>query len=417
VNDVNRRGPALDSHETLPAESAERVPQALLWGLRRPRDEAQLTQAIAEVARVDRRFAGAFVELVLAAATEGSQADHARRLRAGGIPEELECKAEQHLRDTGDAGLGRVDLRFDGGGDFTLFVENKLSSGYGRDQAQRYLAALDRLPEERRSGLVAITRNVPTYGGPRLEANEGWLGSVRWAHLRGGMRTLTIQNAILRNQWQLFVDVLDQQGDLGMTRAKPELIRAWAQYLSGRRHLEDILDQVQEGALYVVERSLKQRYGRRARGEPLVAPYTRGMKQQVVQRDQVSVYLGFRIPARVTDQSLVIQFNGYFGEPHFIVQATPWYARELLDAENRKFLKAAQALEAKGYQSDGRYWAKVHEPDDYIDAPDMPARLMELIEHDVPELVGSGILDRDVEATLNRERGGPPRDRRALIPR
>lgn len=198
-----------------------------------------------------------------------------------------------------------------------------------------------------------------------------------------------------------------------MTEANPALIRAWAQYLKGRRHLEDILDQIQEPALEVVERALKRKYAREANGEPLVAPYTRGKKRQVVQRDQTTVYLGFRVPAKVKDPALVIQFNGYFGVPHFTIQASPWDARHLLDDEDPRLLRAAKSLEADGYQSNGHYWAKLHDPDDYIDAEDVPARLMELVRADVPTLVGSGILDRDVEATLNMERGGPPRDRRA----
>lgn len=85
----------------------------------------------------------------------------------------------------------------------------------------------------------------------------------------------------------------------------------------------------------------------------------------------------------------------------------------MLDDHDRQFLKAAKALEADGYQSNGHYWAKVHDPGAYIDATDIPARLMELIERDVPTVIGSGILDRDVEATLNKKRGGPPRDRTA----
>jgi hypothetical protein len=123
VAEGDGKGPGLGVHDAPPAEGADRRPQALLWGLRRPRDEAQLTRAIAEVARVDGRFASAFVQMVLDVAAAGAQAENVQRLRAGGVPRELACRAEQHLRDMGDISLGRVDLRFDGGDDFTLFVE------------------------------------------------------------------------------------------------------------------------------------------------------------------------------------------------------------------------------------------------------------------------------------------------------
>jgi hypothetical protein len=336
--DAGERERAVEVHDAPPAESAERVPQALLWGLRRPRDETQLTQASAEVARVDKRFAGAFVALLLNAAANGSQSANVQPLLDGGVPPELGCRAEQHLRDTGDVSLGRVDLRFDGD-DFTLFVENKLYSGYGNDQVKRYLAALERLPEERRSGLVAVTRNVPTYGEPKLEGQAGWLGSVRWAHIRACLRELPVHDDQLAAQWKLFVDVLEQQGDLGMTGAQPDLIRAWAQYLKGREHLADILDQVQERALDVVERELERKYGRRAKGEPLVAPYTRGKKHLVVQRDQVSVYLGFRIPAKVKDSALEIQFNGYFGVPPSPCKRSPGKHASCLTMKTVRFSK------------------------------------------------------------------------------
>src|SRR5204862_123122 len=150
---------------------------------------------------------------------------------------------------------------------------------YGRDQVQRYLAALDRLPEERRAGLIAVTRNVPTYGEPRLDSNDGWLGSVRWAHISSDLRGLPVADDQLRTQWQLFVDVLEDQGD----------------------------------------------------------------------------------------------------------------------------------------QANGHYGARAPDPSDYIHAPHVPSRLMEHIEQDVPVQVASGILDHDVDATLHKERSGPPRDRKAPL--
>jgi hypothetical protein len=73
-------------------------------------------------------------------------------------------------------------------------------------------------------------------------------------------------------------------------------------------------------------------------------------------------------------------------------------------------------LEADGDQSNGHYRAKVHDPSEYINATDMPLRLMELVERDVPVLVSSGIFDHDIEATLERRRGGPLRERHAPRP-
>jgi uncharacterized protein YjiS (DUF1127 family) len=254
---------------------------ALLWGLRRRADEAALTKAIAALARADRRFGARFVALVLDAADVGAAGDNVRGFRANGLPDELDCRPEESLGEE-----GRVDLRFDGP-ELTLFVENKLYSDYGHEQVQRYLRAVRRLPRGTRSALVAVTRAVPAYGEPTLDEDERWLGSVRWAHLLPGLRKLPIADARLSAQWQLLLDVLDKQGDLGMTRADAELIRAWARYREGRHHLRDLLDQVWPRALDVIRAELAVKYRRKASAADLVDIERRGKQRKViVQRDQ-----------------------------------------------------------------------------------------------------------------------------------
>jgi hypothetical protein len=414
VADAGRARQAGDA-EVPPAGEESQAPgaptpaHALLWGLRRRADEAQLTQAIAAVARVDRRFGARFVELVLDAAEAGSLGASVRAFRADGPPQELDCRAEESLGEE-----GRVDLRFDGPG-ITLFVENKLYSGYGHEQVVRYLRAVRRLPRGTHSALVAVTRAVPTYGEPALDEDERWLGSVRWAHLLPGLRALPIADAQLAAQWRLLLDVLDKQGDLGMTRADAKLIRAWARYREGRDHLGDLLDQVWPRALDVVRAELAVKYGRKARTDELVEVERKGKQRTVIiQRDQTRVYLGFCIPAIVKDSALQVQFSGFYGVPHFTVQAKPWEAQWRLDNDDDKLAAADDELRSHGFKANRTYdyWARVHEPEEYLDAADVPARLVELIAADVPLVVRSGILDRDVELGLNKARGGPQRHRR-----
>jgi hypothetical protein len=335
-----------------------------------------------------------------------------RRLTREPVPPLIGCRAEQHLRDTGDVSLGRVDLRFDGAG-FTLFVENKLYSGYGEEQVTRYLRALKRLPPEGRTALVAITRSVPTYGEPSLDADPRWLGSVRWAKMLDRLRRLPIDDRRLQMQWRLFLDVLHQQGDLGMTTADAELIRAWARYHEGRDHLEALLDQVWPRALDYVQRELKRTYPRKGKRHELADIYRKGKRgQRVVQRDLSHVFLGFRIPTIVKDPALYVQFSSVYGVPHFTIQADPWESQWRLDNDDPQLAKASERLRAEGFQTNGRYWAMVHDPEEYLDASDVPARLMELIEQDVPLIVRSRILDYDIDLGVNRRRGGPPRHRR-----
>ena len=382
---------------------------ALLWGLRRRTDEAQLTQAIAAVATIDRRFGAQFVGLVLDAAEAGARGPNVRALRAGGVPDELDCRAEESLGEE-----GRVDLRFDGP-DLTLFIENKLYSGYGHEQVPRYLRALRRLPQRGGLGLVALTRAVPSYGESKLDEDERWLGSVRWAHLLPGLRTLRIADRQLAAQWRLLLDVLDKQGDLGMTRADAELIRAWARYREGRDHLAGLLTEVWPAALDVVRAELAAKYGRNVRPEQLVDIERKGKQRKVVvQRDQARVFLGFCIPAIVKDAALQVQFSGAYGVPHFTVQAKPWEAHQRLANGDDTLAAADEQLHSQGFKTNRThgYWARVHQPDEYLDAADVPARLAEIIAADVPLVVRSGILDYDVEVGLGGRRGGPARHRR-----
>ena len=103
---------------------------ALMRGLRLRGNETQLTQAVAALAQSDPRFAREFVRLLLKVAqTDGRHAANVKLM--GDPPAGLSCQAEHSVYDEYDYGLGRVDLRFDGGDEFTLFVENKLDSGFG----------------------------------------------------------------------------------------------------------------------------------------------------------------------------------------------------------------------------------------------------------------------------------------------
>lgn len=405
---------ASDAAETPPAGEESHAPgaptpaHALLWGLRRRADEAQLSQAIAAIARVDRRFAARFVELVLDAAEAGDLGANVRAFRKGGMPDALDCRAEESLGEE-----GRIDLRFDGQ-ELTLFVENKLYSGYGHDQVSRYLRAVRRLPRGTRSALVAVTRTVPTYGEPKLDADKRWLGSVRWAPLLPALRELPIADMQLAAHWSLLLDILDKQGDLGMTRADAELIRAWARYRQGRDHLSDLLDQVWGRALDIVRTELAAKYGRKASADELVDIERRGKQRKVViQRDQTRVFIGFCIPAIVKDSALQVQFSGFYGVPHFTVQTKPWKAQQRLEEGDRKLAKADDELRAHGFSTNRThdYWARVHQPDEYLDADDVPTRLVDLVAADVPLIVRSGALDHDIDLGLTKARGGPPRHR------
>jgi hypothetical protein len=225
------------------------------------------------------------------------------------------------LYDRKDRTLGRVDLRFDAE-DFTLFVENKLHSHFGKDQLMRYETALALLPAGR-AGLVAITRNVPSHNELNVRGT-GWLGAVRWAQMVDGLRRLPIADARFAEQWPLLIDVLEAEGDLGVTSIDTDLVRAWAHYLDGRQVLADLLDSVREASLDIIASELLSRYPDHGPASDVCAPITHGKKGAVsVKREQQLIWSGYAIPATDDGGAIALQFWADNGEPCFGVAVTP----------------------------------------------------------------------------------------------
>jgi hypothetical protein len=178
-------------------------------------------------------------------------------------------------------------------------VENKLYSGFGTEQLERYQAALRNLPEERkRAGLVAITRDVPSHG--ELDAGaDGWLGAVRWARLYDeGLADLPVTDPDVALQWRLFIDVLHDQGDLGLTSVDTDLVRAWSRYAEGQQHLSAILGDVRQRSLDILRDRIKARH--RGFGDRASAAgfHFFGQREAVaVKSEKGAVWTGFRVPA------------------------------------------------------------------------------------------------------------------------
>lgn len=333
----------------------------------------------------------------------------------GDPPDELTCQAEHSVYDENDYGLGRVDLRFDGGNDFTLFGENKLHSGFGIKQLQRYQAALRVLPDERsRSGLIAITSDVPSHG--ELEAGaDGWLGAVRWARLYDeGLRDLDIQDDAVRAQWKLLVDVLHDQGDLGLTAVDSDLIRAWSRYEDGQAHLAALLTGIRQRTLDLLRDGLKpKQYSGTGAKDTLADLHFFGKREAVaVKREKSAVWTGFRVPANVDRPTIHLSFWSD-GALAFSVEVAPWKAAERLEAGDRQLRTAAAKLAKAGFQGghwkNEQVWWREYRAKDFLDHDDVSARLLELIEPDLAAIVNSNILAHDFKAAVAGGRGGPPK--------
>jgi hypothetical protein len=131
-------------------------------------------------------------------------------------------------------------------------VEIKIYAGYGHDQIRRYLRSLI---GTQRGVVVAITRDVPTYGD-FVDDDPRWAGSVQWRTLLAGVRNLSPDDLELAAQWPLFLDVLEVEGSMGFTKADTSLFTAWATYPTARSHLVDFVDSVRRPLLDALREAL-----------------------------------------------------------------------------------------------------------------------------------------------------------------
>jgi hypothetical protein len=199
---------------------------ALIRGLRRPRDEPQLTRALAATFQADPRMAAQFVETIVRSVADG---------RIPQVPAEMKCSAEELVAE------GRLDLRFTAE-DWDVIVELKLYASYGRNQLERYLGVLRDVDS---AYVTAVTRSVPRYGESGAAGDPRWLGSVQWRRLLPALRSMQSGDTTLGDQWRLFLDVLEEEGSMGFTKPQPDLFRALERVRVAGKHIEEFVRAVQ----------------------------------------------------------------------------------------------------------------------------------------------------------------------------
>lgn len=385
---------------------------AVLAALRRPGDEAQLTQVLAAVAATGGELAAAVSRVLLASAP-----DTPAKRKLGEVPPELICRPEASLASLEGNSHGRVDLRFDSPErDFTLFVELKLHSPYGHDQVGRYRRALSELPQDgRRTGLLAVTRNLPGAGEPH-PCGRGWLGSVRWTQVLPGLYNLAVQPAELASQWRLFLDLVCDQGDFGMTQLDQAQVYGWATYVDTRGQLEQLIEDLAGPSLDHLCATLAERDAwERVDREDIATLYTRGKEQKVAYPTQTTVHARFLIPADQGHERLRIQFLGGYDRPFFTVEARRSGSARLLAGHaegHQKFIEAANMLKHRDVRFDTNerlYWARVHGPQEWLETDTPVAEaLLDLVRDDITALADSGILDPDSGFEADIARPAPP---------
>lgn len=299
---------------------------ALIAGLRHGRSETELTRALASVFAVEPLLAVSFLKLVLEHAPRAGGVD------LSGLPAEgLECRAERSLEE------GRADLSFtDAAGRWHAIVEIKIYAGYGPDQVRRYLRSL---PPVKHGVVVAVTRDVPTYG--ESTTDKRWAGSVQWSTLLPGLRQLRPVDPDLAAQWPLFLDVLEAEGDMGFTKANDELFRAWANYPIARQHLMEFIDTMRRALLDELRLAL---VGPGRSGEAAAEFSTRGKLERAVIPRLGTIHIGFRVPADGPERLWVGVWG--CGELYFFVEVGYPVATE---ASAKRCAKAVESLVDQGF--------------------------------------------------------------------
>jgi hypothetical protein len=350
---------------------------ALIAGLRDGRSETELTRALASVFAAEPVLGASFLKLVL------SHAPHAGGIDLSALPEALECRAEQALDE------GRADLSFtDAMGRWHAIVEIKIYAGYGDDQVGRYLRSL-RSAEH--GVVVAVTRDVPTYGESVTDTR--WAGSVQWRTLLPGLRQLRPADPDLARQWPIFLDVLEEEGDMGFTKANKELFQAWANYSAARRHITGFLDTMSRALLDELRAAL---VGPDAPAETAASFATRGKRVVVAQLEWVGV--GFQIPADGPER-LSVGVWPDSGELYFSVDIG-YPGMTETDAEQRA--RAVETLLDHGFEStpDVSVWRQLKLTPELLADDDLQLKVLNFAKESFAALKQSGIFELDAPAAV-----------------
>ncbi|MEJ7787063.1 MAG: hypothetical protein WKF96_19855 [Solirubrobacteraceae bacterium] len=372
-----------------------------LRGLRRRRDEAQLTQFVAAVASTDRRFAGRLASILVRNAPERQNFEPPVG-EAFEVPADLICRPEERVWDTSGVSQGFVDLLFrTDDRSFVLLAELKLHSGYGRDQVNRYLRGLDiyrqATAQGGRSGLIAVTRNPPVYGEPEA-ARPGWVGSVRWAAIIDELRTLEHQDKSVEALWRATLTILDEQGDFGMSRIDIDDVKAWARYTKGRHQLIRLMEEISEPAITTVRDAFAE-HPDRCPDQQVAHLVRRGKHGRSV------VFPGQeRVHVRIAIHDLYrlrIQFRPGPAGPRFMVEARHPDAATLPHPVQVNLRRVGERLRNEWQLDDvtqltdsRTYWRLPHPPEAWLGdgGPEVADRLHRLLRQDVRTLVATGIF-------------------------
>lgn len=365
-------------------DASERAVARVLETLRRVGDEAQWTQVMAAVAEGDAAFAGALTRaLVHAAPNKDSVAALAP------VPALLSCRAERTLADAEGVDQGRVDLLFTDE-DFALLCELKLHSGYGYRQLERYMTALEALPQ-RRKGLIAVTTLQPQHGEETVAGRPLWLGSVRWADVYDGLHDEAApRDPGVAATWRAMLTLLRRTGDFGPMDLENDLILAWARRDEAETALRALLNNITIPVLEAVRTTL----GMGSHDAAAAQVHLKGKTQQVFAMKN-RMFLHYAVPAAAGEARMRLQIVVFNGEPHFTVEARYEHPAEPID-DAPAVAQATAALAERGFEHGrdalGWYWARIAKPDEWLSGPETAERMLGIVSDTLRILKASGIF-------------------------
>jgi hypothetical protein len=360
-----------------PVEEASDALVHVLATLRRVGDEAQWTQLIAATAAHDDAFAAKLAEALIDAAP---RADRASALKP--LPHRLNCRAERVVHDAADVGQGRVDLVFTGD-DIALLCELKLHSGYGHRQLERYLTALEALPE-RRKALIAATTLQPQHGEEVVAGRPEWLGSIRWADVYDRLAALAPSDPAVANTWRAILALMRRTGDFGPMDLQDDLILGWARRDDAEAALRGLLTNLSTPALETIRAtagSAEMRW--------------KGKTQNIFSMKN-QMFLHYAVPAEANEARLRLQVIVFDGRPYFTVEARYEHPAEHV-ANDATVATATAALQTRGFQhgrdGTGWFWVRIANPEDWLAGPNTAQRMLAIVEETLPILQASGLFD------------------------
>ena len=349
------------------------APRALIRGLRRPGYEPQLTTALASIFAADQKLAADF-RLLLVTLGKDDLADE--------LPPTLDCVAEEVVP------AGRLDLRLRSGPSWDLILELKIHAGYGGDWFERYVREVDGV---KHGYVAAVTRDVPQWGEPPAGVHPKWLGSTRWRALLAGMRRLEPSDPLLRMQWPLFLDVLEEEGSMGFTQPDPALFDAYGRTKLALDHMEEFVRAIQTPLL----QALRQALG----GDEDAAGLYWKSGRRLGRTRWGRISIPFRAPASERPWRVRAGVISWQPPASFFVQLAPdqRWDRRVFSPEVRT---AVDELTRREFEPK---WMAAYLPfdDSLVSSTKLEERVVEWAHHRFADLVNSGVLSVRIDALGN----------------